>query len=155
DHSPVLPPVEDTVIVDAGIDDSEAEADSGELTTPDHDEPEWDIPEQDASLHFVSSSPTHGEEIYHKLEAITMTFDFNLAPESSIELTFNSEIVPLGSVELSSDLFSMSVQILEPLDLEGVYEVNYKPCWPYLNCHSGSFAFVVEFEEEESESGLY
>ena len=60
DHSPVLPPVEDTVIVDAGIDDSEAEADSDELTTPDYDEPEWDIPEQDASLHFVSSSPAHG-----------------------------------------------------------------------------------------------
>ena len=149
DHSPVLPPVEDTVIVDVDFDDSAAVAEPDEITTPDNDEPEWAIPEQDASPHFISTSPTHGEEISRELEAITLTFDFNLAPESSIELTYNGELVPLGSVGISSDQFTMSAPILEALASEGVYEISYKPCWPYLNCHSGSFAFVIAFEEEE------
>ena len=150
DHSPVLPPVDDTVIVDAGIDDSATAANSDNSdapATPSSDEPEWAIPEQDDSPHFVSSNPTHGEEIYYELEAVTITFDFNLAPESSIVLTHNGELVPLGSIEITPDQFSMSAAIIEALDSEGVYEVSYKPCWPYLNCHSGSFAFVVEFEE--------
>ncbi|MCH7745667.1 MAG: hypothetical protein IIC84_06305, partial [Chloroflexi bacterium] len=51
DHSPVLPPVEDTVIVDADIDGSATAADSDELTTSRDDEPEWAMPEQNASPH--------------------------------------------------------------------------------------------------------
>ena len=77
------------------------------------------------------------------------TFNFNLAPESSIELTYNGELVSLGSVEISSDQFSMSAPILEALASGGVYEVSYKPCWPDLNCHSGKFAFIVAFSEDE------
>ena len=153
DHSPVLPPVEDTVIVDAGTDDSATAAnsdDSDAAPTPSLDDSEWIIPEQDPSNHFVSSNPAQGEEVYYELETITMTFDFNLAPESSIVLTHNGELVPLGSVEISPDQFSMSASIIGTLNSEGVYEVNYKPCWPFLNCHSGSFAFVVEFEESAS-----
>ena len=156
DHSPVLPPAEDTVIIDVDFDNSAAAAaEPDEIATSGDNEPEWAMPEEDASLHFVSSNPTHGEEIYYELEAITLTFDFNLAPESSIELTYKGELVPLGSVEISSDQLSMSAPILEALTLEGVYEVSYKPCWPYLNCHSGKFAVVVEFEKRNDELDPY
>lgn len=137
DHSPVLPVVKDFVIVDVESDVAGASEDSTSYGD------EYDLPDMVASNHFVASSPAHAEELYDSPDTITINFDFKLAPESSIALSHGGEAVALGAVQFAPDQLAMAALVLEELD-EGIYEVSYRACWPYSNCHSGSFAFVVE-----------
>ncbi len=140
DHSPVLPTIRDFAIVQVMGEEAPPDEAAASLS-----EEEYALPDMVASNHFVSSSPEHGEELYGSPDSITVNFDFRLAPESSIVLTREGELVPLGALQLSPDTLSMSAPVMGELG-EGVYEVNYRACWPFLNCHSGSFAFIVEGE---------
>ena len=79
---------------------------------------------------------------------MAVNFDFNLAPESSMEITRDGEPVSVGPVAISSNKMSMSTTI-EGEGLPGIYKVSYQACWPFLNCHTGSFAFIVESMEAE------
>ena len=150
DHSPVLPLTEDSIVIDkkSGYDPLEGEVGSAESTSSSLDDTSVaQLPDSDESPHFVSSFPAHEEELYDAQEAIGLTFDFNLAPESTIELTRVGVSIALGPVVISEDEFSMSAAVEEAMP-EGVYEVTYQPCWPFLNCHKGSFAFVIKSEHE-------
>ena len=149
DHWAVAPLAEDSIVIDkvSGDDPLEGVVGSNESIYSSLDDTSAaQLPASVEPLHFVSSTPAHGEELYDAEEAIALTFDFNLAPESTIELTRNGVSITLGPLVISEDKYSMSAAVAEAMS-EGVYEVSYQACWPFLNCHQGSFAFVVETEQ--------
>jgi methionine-rich copper-binding protein CopC len=155
DHSPLSPPAEASVVIDVGAGEFKPEGftDDTYRSVDPYQDIDTTLPDMVASPHFVGSSPTHGDELYHTPGAIAIYFDFKLAPESAITLTREGQPMPIGPTVVAPDQYSMSASIASELP-PGIYEVAYQACWPYLNCHSGSFAFVVEDASTE-ESGYY
>jgi hypothetical protein len=143
DHSLVIPAVEDSVIINMSPSDSQ-ESSANDVTN----KPYSSTP----SPHFVSSLPEDGQKLHEVPDAISISFDFDLAPESTIEVSRDGTPVTTGPVEIASDLRSMSAAIES--GGAGTWVVSYKPCWPHYNCHSGNFVFIVESTQPDySEEG--
>lgn len=145
DHSPLSPPAEASVVIDVGTREFKPEGftDDTYRSADPYQGTDTALPDMVASPHFVGSSPTHGDGLYHTPDTIAIYFDFKLAPESEITLASEGQPVSIGPTVVAPDQYSMSASIASGLP-PGIYEVAYQACWPYLNCHSGSFAFVVE-----------
>ena len=102
------------------------------------------LPDQLFAAHFVDSTPGHGQEFAQVPNGILINFNFSLADNSSIKVTKDGVPVAAGPavvrgerrLELASDLTGTQV--------DGVYVVDYKACWPDRSCHDGRFAFRVD-----------
>lgn len=102
-----------------------------------------DLPNKIVAPHFVDSFPAHGDSLPQAPEEVVLNFNFNLHPDSAIILTRAGQPVSLANIAFSPDELSMRAAITGEGG-DGVYQINYKACWPDRSCHEGSVAFVVD-----------
>ena len=100
------------------------------------------LPDKIRAPHFVDSDPEHGETLAQLPDALVLNFNFSLHSDSSIALTRDGGPVSLGPVTISDDTLSLRAQILDG-SADGIYQANYRACWPDQSCHDGSIAFIV------------
>lgn len=101
------------------------------------------------SLHFVNSSPTHGEVFAASPVNVVLNFNFDLGKSSAI--TFNKDGKDYGVGETVVDENKLAMRRVLPEKLEdGIYTVSYKACWPDESCHSGEFQFEIDSETKSS-----
>jgi methionine-rich copper-binding protein CopC len=105
-------------------------------------EPEITFSTQKKSAHFVSSKPTHGSTLTELPRSVGLTFNFDLATNSTITVTHQATKVA-GTTSFGSDKLSMS-RTLDIDPAEGLYTVDYNACWPDTTCHDGVFQFAVD-----------
>ena len=120
---------------------------TNEEITNDNPEEQKDFEFGDArkSAHYVSNTPAHGQILSEVPNAVTITFDFDLAENSRITVTKGGEDVASGSTVITGDSLVLS-QSLKQGSGSGLYKVEYSACWPDGSCHEGSFAFGVKDE---------
>ena len=100
------------------------------------------LPDKIRAPHFVDSDPEHGETLAQLPDVLVLNFNFSLHSDSSIALTRDGGPVSLGPVTISDDTLSLRAQILDG-SADGIYQANYRACWPDQSCHDGSIAFIV------------
>ena len=100
------------------------------------------LPDQQFAAHFVDSTPKHGVTFAQMPDKVVINFNFTLSEASTI--TFSKDGAPVVSAKptFSSNKLTMSVPL--PANVgKGLYQVDYKACWPDQSCHTGKFAFIV------------
>lgn len=103
-----------------------------------------ELPTQKFAAHYVDSAPVHGRVFSVVPDKVLINFDFTLAEPSSITVTRNGAAVQTGKTAITG---ANSLSLTTPLPADGgdgLYEVNYKACWPDRSCHDGRFAFRVD-----------
>ncbi len=101
------------------------------------------MPEQMMSMHFVSSSPKHGETLAKAPDHVTVAFDSALADTSTLSLSKGDMMLDTGKVTIGPDMHSLSLMLPANLD-DGSYLVKYKACWTGQSCDNGQFAFQID-----------
>ena len=101
------------------------------------------LPDKIRAPHFVNSFPAHGETLVQTPEVVVFNFDFNLNPGSAIDINRDGQQVDSGPLSISDDELSMRV-LLEQKGADGMYETDYKACWPDGSCHDGTVGFIVD-----------
>ncbi|MBI2863736.1 MAG: copper resistance protein CopC [Chloroflexi bacterium] len=105
--------------------------------------PAFQTPHQIKSPHFVDSYPSHGQALRQSPEEIVMNFDFDLHPDSLIDVTRDGAPVDVAETVVEPNGLTMRAALGE-MTGDGVYVVTYKACWPDGSCHDGQFAFAVD-----------
>ncbi len=101
------------------------------------------LPDNLIAPHFVDSSPGHGEKFAQVPPAIVLNFNFNLNQNSAINITRDGQQVSTSRVEFAANQLSMRTSVTSASE-DGVYQVDYKACWPDGSCHDGRLAFVID-----------
>jgi methionine-rich copper-binding protein CopC len=100
------------------------------------------LPDQQFAAHFVDSTPKHGATFAQTPDKVVINFNFTLSEASTI--TFSKDGAPVVSAKptFSGNKLTMSAPL--PANVgNGLYQVDYKACWPDQSCHAGKFAFIV------------
>jgi methionine-rich copper-binding protein CopC len=100
------------------------------------------LPDQQFAAHFVDSTPKHGATFAQTPDKVVINFNFTLSEASTI--TFSKEGAPVVSAKptFSGNKLTMSAPL--PANVgNGLYQVDYRACWPDQSCHTGKFAFIV------------
>lgn len=95
------------------------------------------------AAHYVSNTPEHGAILDAAPGQVSITFNFDLAPPSSISITKDGQEVGTGSTVISPDKLVLS-KALAANPGAGIYTVTYTACWPDTSCHDGQFQFGVQ-----------
>lgn len=93
------------------------------------------------SAHYVSNTPEHSAILAAAPSQVSITFDFDLAPPSSITITKDGQEIGAADTVISQDKRVLSVAVADAGS--GVYTVTYNACWPDGSCHDGHFQFGV------------
>jgi len=100
------------------------------------------LPDQLFAPHFVESNPKHGAQLAQVPGTITLNFNFTLSETSTIIVSKEGATVASAKPTLSSNKLTMAASL--PANAgNGLYQVDYKACWPDNSCHIGRFAFIV------------
>ena len=101
------------------------------------------LPNMIVAPHFVDVYPVHGDVLVQAPSEVLLNFNFNLHQDSAISVMRDGQPVSVGTLSISSNSLSMRTSI-EGDAGDGVYQVDYKACWPDGSCHEGSTTFVVD-----------
>ena len=100
------------------------------------------LPDQQFAAHFVDSTPKHGATFAQMPDKVVINFNFTLSEASTI--TFSKDGAPVVSAKPTFSGNKLIMSALLPANLgNGLYQVDYKACWPDQSCHTGKFAFIV------------
>ena len=94
------------------------------------------------SPHYVSSEPANNSSSSSPILTVSVTFNFDLATPSKINVARDGIDVTNGSTQITGDKLVLSVPV--KADQTGSYKVSYSACWPDKSCHDGSFGFSVK-----------
>jgi methionine-rich copper-binding protein CopC len=97
------------------------------------------------SAHYVSNVPAHASVLSSVPEKVTITFNFDLSPPSSISVIKDGKEVSTGETLISQDKLVLA-KALPSKSGAGLYIVKYNACWPDGSCHDGQFQFGVKSE---------
>lgn len=95
------------------------------------------------SAHYESNTPFHGAVVAGVPVNVVIDFNFDLAKGSDISITKDRMEYGVGEVVIDENKLAMRRK-MNPAAQDGVYEVNYKACWPDGSCHDGNFQFAVD-----------
>jgi len=100
------------------------------------------LPDQQFAAHFVGSTPKHGVTFAQMPDKVVINFDFTLSEISTIIVSKDGAPVVSAKPTFSGNKLTMSSPL--PVNVgNGLYQVDYKACWPDQSCHTGKFAFTV------------
>lgn len=94
------------------------------------------------SAHFESSTPEHGSILAGVPVNVVIDFNFDVAKLSSISISRAGKEYGVGETSIDTNRLSMRRKMKPDAD-EGIYDVNYKACWPDGSCHDGNFQFAI------------
>ena len=100
------------------------------------------LPDQQFAAHFVGSNPRHGTALAQAPAQLVLNFNFTLSEASSIMVTRDGVAVSASKPTFSNNKLTMSTTLPASAG-KGLYQVDYKACWPDNSCHSGRFAYTV------------
>ena len=98
---------------------------------------------QKKSLHFVTSTPSHGSILAASPINIVIDFNFDLGSKSIIKVTRDGASFTEGSTTIDSSKLTLRQALKADLP-DGLYQVTYDACWPDNTCHDGAFQFAVD-----------
>ena len=102
------------------------------------------LPKKIVAPHFVDSFPFHEAVLPEAPPQVVLNFNFNLHQDSRISLTRDGQEVSLGPAAVSEGQLSMRSSLVDDSG-DGVYQINYRACWPDGSCaEGGSTAFVAD-----------
>jgi methionine-rich copper-binding protein CopC len=96
------------------------------------------------SAHYVNNVPAHASVLNSAPDKVTITFNFDLSPSSSISVIKDGKEVSTGATLISQDKLVLTKAISS--QSAGLYTVKYNACWPDGSCHDGQFQFGVKSE---------
>ncbi len=100
------------------------------------------LPDQQFAAHFVDSTPKHGATFAQVPDKVVINFNFTLSEASTITVSKDGAPVVSAKPTFSGNKLIMSAPL--PANVgNGLYQVDYKACWPDQSCHTGEFAFTV------------
>jgi methionine-rich copper-binding protein CopC len=100
------------------------------------------LPDQQFAAHFVNSTPNHRATFAQMPDKVVINFDFTLSETSTITVSKDGAPVVSAKPTFSGNKLTMSAPL--PANVgNGLYQVDYKACWPDQSCHTGKFAFTV------------
>lgn len=100
------------------------------------------LPDQQFAAHFVDSAPKHGTTFTQTPDKVVLNFNFTLTEASTITVSKDGAMVATTKPTFSANKLMMSAPL--PANTgKGLYQVDYKACWPDNSCHNGRFAFTV------------
>ncbi len=95
------------------------------------------------SPHFVDSTPLHSEVYASQPINITINFNFDIDPSSTISVTKDGQEWTQGSIKVENNKLSLKKDLKQGMT-DGVYVVSYLACWPDKSCHDGTFSFQID-----------
>lgn len=99
---------------------------------------------QQKTPHFVDSTPLHGEVYAARPINITINFNFDVVPGSTITVrSEDGREWQTGEIVIE-DVQTALKAALKPGMPDGLYAVNYYACWPDGSCHEGVFSFAID-----------
>jgi methionine-rich copper-binding protein CopC len=96
------------------------------------------------SAHYVNNVPAHASVLNSAPDKVTITFNFDLSPSSSISVIKDGKEVSKGETLISEDKLVLTKAVSS--QSAGLYTVKYNACWPDGSCHDGQFQFGVKSE---------
>ena len=100
------------------------------------------LPDQQFAAHFVDSTPKHGDTLARMPDKVLINFNFTLSEVSTITVSKDGAPVVSARPTFADNKLTMSAA-LPAIVGNGLYQVDYKACWPDQSCHPGKFAFTV------------
>jgi plastocyanin/methionine-rich copper-binding protein CopC len=98
--------------------------------------------------HFLDSTPLAGEVYAAQPINVTLNFNFDLAPGSSISVrSADGQAWEEGTAVIEDVNTALKVP-LRPSMPDGSYEVRYTACWPDRSCHDGRFSFAIDSRQQ-------
>lgn len=98
---------------------------------------------QEKTPHVVDSTPAHGEVYAAQPVNVTINFNTDLSPESTISVKGNNHEWTDGPVRIEDAQTALKVD-LKPGLPNGQYTVRYTACWLDRTCHDGRFTFSID-----------
>lgn len=115
---------------------------SGDAAMAKTDSAMMKLPDQQFTAHFVDSAPKHGTTVTQAPDKVVLNFNFTLSEASTITVSKDGAMVATAKPTFSANKLTMSAPF--PANAgKGLYQVDYKACWPDNSCHNGRFAFTV------------
>lgn len=115
---------------------------SGDAAMAKTDSAMMKLPDQQFAAHFVDSAPKHGTTFAQAPDKVVLNFNFTLSEASTITVSKDGAMVATAKPAFSANKLTMSAPL--PANAgKGLYQVDYKACWPDNSCHNGRFAFTV------------
>lgn len=95
------------------------------------------------SAHYESNTPSHGATLAGVPTNVVIDFNFDLAKPSEVKILKEGKDYGVGETVIDANKLAMrrSVNADSP---DGLYNVEYKACWPDGSCHDGSFQFAID-----------
>lgn len=104
------------------------------------------------SAHYESNTPAHGDILPAPPFNIVIDFNFDLAPPSTISVTKDGREYGAGETQIDGNALAMRREV-NPAAPDGLYDVDYKACWPDGSCHNGNFKFAID-SKKLAETGV-
>jgi len=101
------------------------------------------------SAHYESNTPAHGATLGGVPINVVIDFNFDLAKPSEIKILNEGKDYGVGETIIDSNKLAMRRKMANDTP-NGLYNVEYKACWPDGSCHEGNFQFVIDRTQRSS-----
>jgi len=97
------------------------------------------------SAHYESNTPEHGAVLAAAPVNVVIDFNFDLAGGSEISIINDSDGKEYGSRPTFADPNKLAMRrSMDQSAPDGLYNIDYKACWPDGSCHTGNFQFAID-----------
>ncbi len=103
--------------------------------------------------HYESNTPEHGSRLPGVPVNVVVNFNFDLAPESQIQILKDSKDYAAGTTQIDQNKLTLR-RNMDPDSPDGLYKVEYRACWPDGSCHDGYFQFAIDRKLAEQADDL-